>query len=748
MTRDRETGALAPTIKRRLFLTTTIVALGRVLLPTSDATAEPQNAPALDEIVVTAQRIAEPLSKTPVTVSAFGGAELATRNYTSVEDFKGAVPGLQVNDYVGQARANIRGIGQNTLSQGMDSQIAFNQNGVFLGQSFTAAQAFLDVERVEVLRGPQGTLYGRNATGGAINIISARPTEDFQGHARLSFGNHETVRTELVASGALAGDRLLGRLAFSTDNQAGYSLNLHDGKHYDDTATQSVRGTLVFNINPDWALTVIGDYFHRNDGSRATHLLGTSPGFPTITGVVLGGSTIPLDDNGQAIDPRLLNINTLPHSIQNSGGVLGELAGALSDDIEFKSLTAWRQADVRYTLDFDSTEIAFPGLDPGKDMSVRQNSKQFSQEFQLIGETGAFQWVTGLYYLHQKIEPVYYTLGINVSTPLTPFVVPLKLGGSSTTNAYAGFGQLTWRATQSLSLTGGLRYSYEDRSGLVRVQLPAFAIDDVSSGEKSFEDLSPKFTLSYQANPAILLYATVSKGFQSGGFDVGAQPPPGGSIVPFKPETVWNYEGGIKFRKGWVSADLAAFHSRYSDLQVSQIVDGLPQTTNAASSRIHGVELSTTLRPIANLTLSGSFAYVQAEFRNFVQNDPLSGLVRDLDGNQLPGAPRYSSNLFASYTVPVGNNSIDLVGEWNWHDRIYFSEFNSRQVSQPAVSTFNASIRFNDGDGRWYMEAFGKNLTNELIATQKWITGAGFGSMVLGNLASPRLYGVSLHYNF
>lgn len=290
-------------------------------------------APQLTEIIVTAQKFAEPASKTPVTLSAMNSDQLERLNYTSIEDFRGTVPGLQVNDYVGQPRANIRGIGQNTLSLGFDSQIAFNQDGVFLGQSFGAAQAFLDVERIEVLRGPQGTLYGRNATGGAINMISARPGTEFEGYARLSVGNYDALRTELVVSGPLAGDAVLGRLAVGTDYHEGYSRNLFDGRRYDDSDSRSVRGTLVFNLSPDWTLTVIGDYFHRDDGSRATHLIGTSPGYPTMAGVVLGGSTVPLDANGQAIQRRLLNVNTVPESKQESGGLLAELVGPLTDGI-------------------------------------------------------------------------------------------------------------------------------------------------------------------------------------------------------------------------------------------------------------------------------------------------------------------------------------------------------------------------------------------------------------------------------
>ncbi|MDB5582374.1 MAG: TonB-dependent receptor [Bradyrhizobium sp.] len=723
--------------------------LGTVASLSMTHAAFAQTAPAATDtgdIIVTAQRVAEPLSKTPVTMSALGGDELARRHYTSVEDFKGSVPGLQVNNYVGNARANIRGIGQNTLSQGIDSQIAFSLDGVYVGQSFTAAQGFLDLERIEVLRGPQGTLYGRNATGGVINVITARPTDHLEGSAELTLGNYGAVRTEGMISGPLFGDSVLGRLVFSTDNHKGYSRNLFDNKFYDDASTQTVRGTLIFNLASNLSLTLVGDYHHEDDGNHATHLFGTSPGFPTITGVVLGGSTVPLDAHGQAINPRLLDINTIPNNVHNGGGILADLSWKISDEVSFKSLSSYRRTDVHFNLDFDSTNTAFPGLIPNNDMAYFQNSTQYSQEFQLTGNTGRLKWVTGLYYFNQKIDPGYFSLGINVGTPSAPFVVPLKLGGSTNTDAYAAFAQATWQATDQLALTGGLRYSDEKRTAAVSVLLPAFGVNYTSFGDATFHDISPKFTASYQASPHLLFYATVSKGFQSGGFDLTAQPAPTGPIAPFRPEKIWDYEGGVKYKNSWLTTDFAVFHYDYTDLQVSQIVNGLPQTTNAASSGVNGAEFSGTIKASPALTISGSFAYLDAKFKNFTENDTLSGLPVNLSGNQLPGSTKYSSNLSANYVVPIGGSSLALFGEWNWHSRLYFTEFNSNQVSQQGLSTYTASVRFTPAGGRWYVEVFGKNLSNRLIANQKWITGAGFGSMVIGSVAPPRTFGITLHY--
>ena len=720
------------------------------------------------EIVVTAQRVAEPLSKAPVTVSALGGAELSRRNITSLEDFTGSIPGLQVNAYVGQARTNIRGIGQNSLSLGVDSQIAYEINGVFVGQSFSAAEGFLDLERVEVLRGPQGTLYGRNATGGVINLITAKPKNQFEGYAEVTVGNYNALRTEGMVSGPLFGENVLVRLVGSTDYHKGYSLNLFNHKRYDDSDQQSLRGTVLVNPEGAVTLTVVGDYHHQHDDSVATHLFQQTPGFPDNAGVVLGGHTIPLDANGVAINPRLLNINTRPNYRDNSGGVMADLTWQVSDEISLKSLTAYRYSNVGLTQDFDQTETAFPGDGqfPGADLGAVQKSKQFNQEFQFSGDLHWLKWVTGLYYFHNKIDPGFYSLGINVAPfpAFPPFVVPLTLGGTSETDAYAAFGQFTLQATDKLALIAGLRYSHEKRKAMVRVQIPPFGLDNTQFGKVSFNDLSPKFTISYQADPSLLLYATVSKGFQSGGFDISADPnvDPTRSDEPvphFDPETIWAYEAGIKYRNAWLSADLSAFHYDYTNLQVAQInAAGLPQTANAASSKINGVELAATLRPTHQFSLSTSLAYLDAKFDKYCQTEVINRLTPDcaingvpsvdLHGNQVPGAAKYSVNMSAHYEAPIGPHTLSLNGEWNWRSRIYFSEFNYKFVSQPDVSTFNASIRFTPESNRFFVEVFGKNLSNELIAVEKHITGVGFGSMTIGHLAPPRTYGARVHVNF
>ena len=718
--------------------------LGTAFAGHAAAQQENSSAEGLQEVVVTAQKVAQPESKVPLAISVMTGANLAERNYQSLDDFKGAVPGLQVNDYVGEARINIRGIGENSLSFGVDSQVAFNVNGVYVSSSFAADEAFLDVNRIEVLRGPQGTLYGRNATGGAINVITNMPTDKFEAMAQLSYGNYQDFGSQGMISGPLIGDTVLGRLAFSTEDHNGYSYNMYDGKSYDDAHTQSVRGTLLFNITTDLSFDLIGDFHVAHDGNNAGHLIGLSPGYPEITGVVLGGHTIPLDANGQAIDPRLLNINTAPEDQQKVGGIAGDLVWHLNQALTLKSITAWRKSDITLTLDFDQTEISFDSSIPGKDFIGYEGHNQVSEEVQLIGDYNWVNFVTGLYYFHDDVDPGYFWLGLNFGTVEQPFVNATRLGGTTTTDAYAGFGEATFKATDKLSITAGARYSYENRAATSLEEVPSFDLVVTDAKSAHFDDFSPKLSVAYQFDPGLMAYLTIAKGFQSGGFDISAQPP----LVAFDPETVWDYEAGLKWRTRTTLLDLSAFHYNYTNLQVAQIVNGLPATTNAASSKIDGAEMALTLQPAPEFTVTEAFAYLHARFTEFKEVDTLTGNLDDLAGNQLPGSAKLSSNLLVNYTVPLGSTRLSLTGEWNWHDRLFFTEFNSDQVSQGPVSTYNAALRLSFNGGKTYAELYGKNLSNELIKTQAWITGAGFGSMVLGHLAPPRTYGLTLHHNF
>jgi iron complex outermembrane receptor protein len=347
-----------------------------------------------------------------------------------------------------------------------------------------------------------------------------------------------------------------------------------------------------------------------------------------------------------------------------------------------------------------------------------------------------------LYYFNDKVDRG-TSARIELRYAKLPFVNAVRLGGTTTTDVRRLRTQRTRRPT-SLNLTAGVRDRRKAFPATSLEVVPSFGLTVTDADSATFHDVSPKFSVDYHFTDGLMTYLTISKGFQSGGFDISAQPP----LVAFQPETVWDYEAGLKWRTKQASIDLAAFHYDYTNLQVAQIVNGLPATTNAADSKIDGAELEATVQATPSFQITEALAYLHARFTKFTEVDTLTGELDDLAGNQLPGAPKWSSNLLLNYTVPIAATRLELTGEWNWHDRLYFTEFNSAQVSQAPTSTYNASARVIFNHEKTYLEFYGKNLSNELILSQAWITGAGFGSMVLGHIAPPRTYGAMIHHSF
>ena len=615
----------------------------------------------------------------------------------------------------------------------------------------------MDLSRVEVLRGPQGTLYGRNATGGSVNLITNRPTEEFEGSLDATYGNHDGWGVEAVVSGPLIPGRLLGRVVVRHAEHDGYSRNLFDGERYDDANTEAVRGSLVFNATDDVTITVIGDYYWEDDGNYATHLIGQGvPGMP-LTGVLVGGAgaSVPLDATGAAIDPRLLNVDSMPTNDREIGGVSLEISWDINDALTARSITAYRASKYRYTADFDGTAESFPSNEASFNYVQVEDSDQISEEFQLIGKTDRLDWLLGFYYFQEDLKPAVFDFGFFPAA--TPF--GLLGGGDASVEAWAVFGQATYKWNDRLNLTVGLRYNDEDRSVNERwttggfllgffgpcLDLPNLMCEHINS--EKFDALTPKFSVDYQWTDELMSDATISRGFKSGGFSVGDLEP------AFEPETIWAYEAGVKYRSddGRWSVDLAGFYYDYKDLQITQIIDGFLSTVNAATSKVHGIEAQGSAQIIEGLTITNAFSYLHARYDEFMIDDPAFPAlgVQDLSGNALQFAPDFSNNLSLDYEIPVGSYLLRLLFEWNWRDKIYFTEFNLDNASQSDVSTFNASARLaSSTDKRWYIELWGKNLSDELVVSQNFISSGVLGRPRNGQLDPPRTYGVSLNYQF
>ncbi|MAW82821.1 MAG: hypothetical protein CMI63_21550 [Parvularcula sp.] len=708
-----------------------------------------------DEIVVTAQKREQALSDVPIAISALSRDDLEKRNYTGLEELTGAVPNLSISNYGGSLRANIRGVGQPSLNPGAEGATAMHLNGVFLSRTYEGGLTFADLDRIEILRGPQGTLYGRNATGGSINFISKRPSEEFEASFKATYGNYELIRTEGMVSGALT-DRLLGRLVVGSENRRGYSLNLFDGEYYDDSNKRSARGTLLFNASDKMTFTLVADYHYENDGNYATHLMGEGVAGQTLAGVLAGGETTPLDANGSAIDARVLNIDSIPENKRHVGGVSLNAEWQLSDALKLVSISGYRRSKYRFTADFDATTTPFPSNEPDYNYVQGESAEQYSEELQLIGEHSRLNWILGGYYFHEGLSPAFYDFGF--SPP--PFVFGLRASGDTETNAYAFFGQATYAATDRLDLTVGLRYSNEKRSineqwtsgGAVLgffgpcLEQPDFLC--INENSERFDSLTPKFVVDYDLTDELMIYASAGRGFKSGGFSVGDLQP------AFTPELIWAYEGGVKFNddSGRLLVNLSGFHYKYTDLQIVQVIDGFTSTKNAASSTVNGFEAEIVAQPFDGLSLTNAFAFLDAQFDEFMIADPAFPAlgIQDLSGNYLPNSPKFTNNISVNFETPVFTDKLlRATFEWSWRDTTYFTEFNLPNASQPSVSMLNSSLAISGGeDARWFLEVWGKNLTDELVISQNFISSDTLGRPRNGSLLPPRTYGVTLGVEF
>ncbi len=734
-----------------------------VAQPAADATAPASTSGEIGDIIVTAQKRSESLQKVPLAITAVTAEELDQRGIRDLQGIVSSVPSLNLGQQVGVAKIALRGVGLENISAGAEGSIAFHMDGVFISRSIAALSSFYDVQQVEVLRGPQGTLYGRNATGGSINITTRRPTQELSGYANLTVGNYGLIATEGAISGAIVPDVLAARVAFQTRDRNGYGKNIVTGNGIDDLNTRAVRGSLLFTPTDKLMIDIKGDYFRQNDRSGSYHFFGAggfvAPGVPITPFGILAGGTVPTDirDVSNEADPA----NNLKF-----WGVSGKVTYDISDDIQFSSLTSFRR--LRYStftdIDATSTRIA-PGNQFEKD-------RQFSEELQLSGKMDRLNWLIGLYYFNEKDEGA-------ISIPLDNLVFgflgappPYYLtqgyysGGHIKTDAVAIFGQASYELVDNLRVTVGARYSSEKKANVDQVLFDAVTPYDPATREpvtlpgreKRFKSFTPRIALDYQATPDVLVYGSWSKGFKAGTYNLGSATP------PVDPEKVDAFEAGVKsslFDRR-VRLNLAAFYYNYKDLQVGKVLysGGVPTIVleNAGNARIYGLEAELKAQVSSTFDIDANAAWLHARFTKYCSGDPtrpylggdpgcLAGEI-NLRGNSLSQAPDFTAFFGAQYHVPSDLGEFTVRGEVAWRDRSYFTPFNVKYVSQAPNTRLNAFMNWAGKDGHATASLFVKNLTNKTVVGNTVIGGGIVGYPIVGFLEDPRTFGFTLGYKF
>lgn len=623
------------------------------------------------EIVVTALRNDTPLQKTPAAVVAISGADLATRGISNVENLAAVVPAVSFGKTFGQVHIAVRGIGADANVAGQDPRIAFYLDNVYIARPDAQLTGLFDVESVQVLKGPQGTLYGRNATGGAVVVTSARPTDDLSGYFRVGYGSYNDITSEAAISGPIA-DTLSVRFAARYENRDGYGKNLVTGRGVDDKNEYNLRASVLWKATPNLKFLTIADYSKEDDSGNSLHYLGQAQAGTTARGLLLGGTTVVNGrDISSDIDPKV-NIRTwgLVEYISYEAGFA-----------TIKSTTAYRKTDTTNLVDVDGTSLQLNRY------TLFDHAKQFSEEVTANGNAGRLSWLLGGQYFHENIDPAGSELPLSAAVrggPISPLTQGFYQSGHLRSNAFAAYGNLAYNITDNLKVSVGGRYSTEDKKlddvfqlDFSRPYVPGAAIIPQAGFPRSqdtrWSKFTPTGTIEYQATSNIFAYATIGQGFKSGGYNIGVA----GS--PFAPESITSYEGGIKTT--WFNRRLIAnaigFHYNYTNLQVTQVVGTVSVTQNAASAKVDGAEFELAIKPVRNMSLGGNLAYVDARYVQFQTADPsnIAGGVRNLAGYRLAQAPKVSFGLYGDYKIDLGRANLTLRGDYNYVGRQYFTPF-------------------------------------------------------------------------
>ncbi|WP_334185506.1 TonB-dependent receptor [Novosphingobium sp.] len=722
--------------------------------PTSPATPAPQTSdapssarPEVADIIVTAERRSSSVQKIPLAITAVDGQDLRSRQINTVESLSTSVPNLNFSRYSGTAQVSLRGVAFDSITPGSEARTAAYLDGVYISRPTAQLTNLFDVSRIEVLRGPQGTLYGRNATAGAINVITNDPTTALSGYGLLSAGNYGYVQTEGAVSGPLS-DTLSARLAFQTTDRNGFGTNISNGKDVDDERSRAVRGKLVFAPSNGMSFKLSADYSRRNDASGGRHDFGA--GNPSVTprGLVLGAA-LPSDPRDYA--------GYQPSYFRELFGVSGELTLPLADQLTLTSLSAYRSTKTNLWTGVDGTTAELTR------QQIYEKARQFSQEVRIVADFDRLKLIGGGYYFHENDYGLTHVILDGASTLPGPPGRQLgvtgtkyqgvQFGGTLITNAYAAFAQADIDITDKLSLTLGGRYSHEKKdvreytnTDLASVYNPnvtlTFPLTPNSTSASSFD---PKVTLQYKFTPQILAYATFSRGFKSGGFALG-------SLTPaFKPERLDDYEIGLKatlFDRR-LRANFAAFYYDYGNLQVTKVNGTVVTTENAAAATIKGLEAEIRGSVTDAFSLGLNASYLDARFDEYLTAEPArpSLGVQDLKGNRLPQSPPYTITVDATYRARLPKGDLTFRADGTWKDRIYFSPYNRAEVSQPAYAVFNAFVTYNAHAG-WSLGAWVRNLANKDYRVSSTVGNVFVGYSIGGQLGDPRTFGVTAGMHF
>lgn len=695
------------------------------------AAAQETNSGDLEEIIVTAQRRSENLQDTSVSISALTSETIENAGIGRLEDFSAALPNVYIAPRdLRTTTISIRGISADLNNPGLDQSVGVYVDGVYQGRAATINSNLFDLERIETLRGPQGTLYGRNTIAGAVNVITRRPTSETRTAGEVSYGSEDAIRANVVGSGAL-NDTLFASLALSLDQRDGLVQNTATGADLDDLNSQGARLALAFEPGSDW------DFILRLDASRDRTNSGA---YDVANNGAFTGA--PFAD----ASPTDRRVAQSTDTTQNRDiyGASGELNWRF-DGGTLTSITAYRGYDWDNVQDNDYSVLDL--LDTG----IRERQTQASQEIRFASDAADnFSYVAGVFYYVQQLNTESLVF-LGTDLGIYPTREMAVINADVDTTSYAAFGRGSYRISDAFTVALGLRYTREDKSlDFLQIGDPLEVLAPnigPRSIERSDDNLSASLIGEWRPNDNTLAYATFSQGYKSGGFNVFSVTP--ADDAAYLPETVNNYEVGYKgeFFDNRLRVNASIFYMQYQDLQQNQLIDtggGIAQfqTSNAAEAHSQGLEIEIAAALSERLQITASYSLLDAEFDSYPDATPSGD---DYTGNHLSFAPETAASLAAEWTQPVGELEFFARLEGTYRSRIYFASNNA--YSDPALTLFNARIGIGSGNGNWRATIWGRNLTDEDYAINRF-DGAIVPGQVLQALGAPQSTGVELSLRY
>ena len=711
------------------------------ILGVSEATNAQPNTPvrSIEEVVVTAQRRAESQQSVPIAITTQTADMLIKSGVDSTQELSAVVPGLTVTRVGNSQITFIRGVGNAAVQAGQEPSVAFYVDGVYNPNPTSATMAFNNIERVEVLKGPQGTLFGRNTTGGVIHIITKDPSHETQGGAEFGYGNYDTVKASFYGTTGVA-DNLAGDFAFSYhDQREGFGRNVtHDRDRW---------GLEDLAVRTKWLWTP----------TERTEVRASVAYSDTVTGYGLDRDLAPgaYGLNGLQAVGDWQDVGVYVFSKGYTRALLSNLHVVQEfDAFDLVSITAYRNDDIEF--DYSSNGTALPAVNVYANMS----QEMFSQEIQFLSNNdGALQWMFGLYYFDTfaKYEPI----GLGSQVGAFGGVDGINIYGRQDSESYAVFGQMTWSITDSTRLTLGGRWSRDDVEltgytdylvgGNVVSTSPPFEAFPGFKNTVRFEEPTYRVVLDQDITDNVMVYASYNRGYKTGLFNTSITSAPEPNV---EPEIVDAYEVGFKsdLLDRRLRINGALFYYEIEDLQLPVVVVGGISQRNAAAAEIKGGELEVSAVITERLSVQGAVSVLESEYKDFlngpmfIPNPPAQGgnatSSGDLSGNNLLNTPKYTFNGSVQYDVATDAGNFNATLTYFYNDGFYWDSEN--RLAEPSYSLINGQLSWSDLADRYTVTLWGKNLTDEEYTIYGFTSGSGD----LLSAAEPRTYGVTVGVNF